>query len=144
MVCSGWKDAPSRATVGGIEVSRSGGRHSFALLGRRAVRRALHAERPDIVVEDVNKLPLFTPGLWRGAHVTIVPHRDFSSLTVHFDSQDGLAVTGHGFLTRLAGLPDEAVFRGGDRSEAGSRFTFSCSFINPSSSASGRGGQPLM
>ena len=25
--------------------------------------------------------------------VTIVPHRDFSSLTVHFDSQDGLAVT---------------------------------------------------
>jgi hypothetical protein len=25
--------------------------------------------------------------------VTIVPHRDFSSLTVHFDSQDGLAVS---------------------------------------------------
>jgi len=25
--------------------------------------------------------------------LTIVPHRDFSSLTVHFDSQDGLAVT---------------------------------------------------
>jgi hypothetical protein len=25
--------------------------------------------------------------------VTIVPHRDFDSLTVHFDSQDGLAVT---------------------------------------------------
>jgi hypothetical protein len=38
--------------------------------------------------------------------------------------QDGLAVTGHGFLTRLAGLPDDALFRGGDRSEAGARFTF--------------------
>jgi glycosyltransferase involved in cell wall biosynthesis len=74
LVCSGWRDAPSRATVGGIEVLRSGGRHSFALLGREAVRRALRSERPDIVVEDVNKLPLFTPWLWRGAHVTIVPH----------------------------------------------------------------------
>jgi hypothetical protein len=43
--------------------------------------------------------------------------------------QDGLAVTGHGFLTRLAGLPDEAVFRGGDRSEAGSRFTFTADTV---------------
>ncbi|MEP6746056.1 MAG: glycosyltransferase family 4 protein, partial [Gemmatimonadota bacterium] len=74
LVCSGWPGAAPRASIGGIEVQRSGGRHSFALLGRRSVRRALHAERPDIVVEDVNKLPLFTPWLWRGPHVTIVPH----------------------------------------------------------------------
>lgn len=74
LVCSGWPGAAPRASVGGIEVQRSGGRHSFALVGRHAVRRALRAERPDIVVEDVNKLPLFTPWLWRGPHITIVPH----------------------------------------------------------------------
>jgi glycosyltransferase involved in cell wall biosynthesis len=74
MVASGWEGAPRRASVEGIEVQRAGGRHSFALVGRREIRRALHAERPDIVVEDVNKLPLFTPWLWRGPHVTIVPH----------------------------------------------------------------------
>lgn len=74
LVCSGWPTAPEKATIGGIEVTRTGGRHSFALLGRRAVRRALKAERPDIVVEDVNKLPLFTPWLWHGPHVTLIPH----------------------------------------------------------------------
>src|SRR5689334_2423300 len=74
LVCSGWPGAPEKATIGGIEVTRTGGRHSFALLGRGAVRRALRAERPDIVVEDVNKLPLFTPWLWHGPHVTLIPH----------------------------------------------------------------------
>ena len=74
LVCSGWEGAARRTSIGGIEVQRTGGRHSFALLGRGAVRSALRAERPDILIEDVNKLPLFTPALWRGAHVTIVPH----------------------------------------------------------------------
>ncbi len=74
LVGSGWPGAPRRASVEGIEVQRAGGRHSFALVGRREIRRALRAERPDIVVEDVNKLPLFTPWLWHGPHVTIVPH----------------------------------------------------------------------
>ncbi|HEX7919064.1 MAG TPA: glycosyltransferase family 4 protein, partial [Gemmatimonadales bacterium] len=74
LVCSGWPGAPAKATLGGIEVTRTAGRHSFALLGRGAVRRALRAERPDIVVEDVNKLPLFTPWLWHGPHVTLIPH----------------------------------------------------------------------
>jgi glycosyltransferase involved in cell wall biosynthesis len=74
LVCSGWKGAASRAMVQGLEVQRHGDRHSFTLLGRGAVRRAIRAERPDIVVEDVNKLPLFTPGLWAGPHATIIPH----------------------------------------------------------------------
>jgi glycosyltransferase involved in cell wall biosynthesis len=59
LVCSGWPGAPSTATVDGICVARTGGRSSFALLGRGAVRRAIEAERPDVLVEDVNKLPLY-------------------------------------------------------------------------------------
>jgi glycosyltransferase involved in cell wall biosynthesis len=74
LVCSGWRGAARRATVDGLEVERVGGRRTFTLLGRGAVRRAIRAARPDIVVEDVNKLPLFTAGLWDGPHVTIVPH----------------------------------------------------------------------
>ncbi len=59
LVCSGWPGAVSTALVGGIEVQRVGGRNSFAALGRGAVRRALRAERPDVLVEDINKLPLY-------------------------------------------------------------------------------------
>jgi glycosyltransferase involved in cell wall biosynthesis len=74
LVCSGWKGAPSRANLDGVSVERVGGRNSFALLGRRAVRRAIKAERPDIVVEDVNKLPLFLPLATTLPFCVIVPH----------------------------------------------------------------------
>jgi glycosyltransferase involved in cell wall biosynthesis len=92
LVCSGWPGAPARASIGGIEVQRTGGRHSFALLGRGAVRRALKAERPDLVVEDVNKLPLFTPWLWRGPHVTLIPHLFGSTAFQEVDPLQALIV----------------------------------------------------
>ena len=66
--------APRTARIDGIEVERVGGRDSFALLGRHAVHRAIAAERPEIVVEDVNKLPLFLPLGTRLPFCAIVPH----------------------------------------------------------------------
>jgi len=74
LVCSGWEGAPPRATLDGIEVERTGGRHSFALLGRGAVRRAIRTERPDVVVEDINKLPLFLAGMTALPFCAMVPH----------------------------------------------------------------------
>ena len=74
LIASGWPGGAPDAQLDGIRVRRFGGRHSFALLGRGAVRRAL-AERPyDVLVEDVNKLPLFLPTLTRLPFVAIVPH----------------------------------------------------------------------
>jgi len=74
LVCSGWPGAPPRTTLDGIEVERTGGRHSFALRGRGAVRRAIRAERPDVVVEDINKLPLFLAGMTSLPFCAVVPH----------------------------------------------------------------------
>ncbi len=74
LVCSGWPGAPAREVVDGIEVRRTGGRHTFALRGRGAVRRALRAEVPDVVVEDVNKLPLYLPAVTRLPFCTLIPH----------------------------------------------------------------------
>jgi len=74
LVCSGWDATPSRAVIDGIEIERTGGRSSFALLGRGAVRRALAAERPDVVVEDINKLPLYLARLTDRPFCAIVPH----------------------------------------------------------------------
>ena len=74
MICSGWKGAPSRATIDGISIERVGGRDSFALLGRRATHRAIVAERPDILIEDINKLPLFLATGTRLPFCAIVPH----------------------------------------------------------------------
>jgi glycosyltransferase involved in cell wall biosynthesis len=74
LICSGWTGGPAHATIDGISIQRVGGRHSFAVLGQAAVRRALRVERPDILVEDINKLPLY---LAIGTSVpvcAIVPH----------------------------------------------------------------------
>lgn len=74
LVCSGWSKGAPRATVRGITVERHGDRHSFALVGRGAVRRALRQTPADVVVEDVNKLPLYTARLSAGPSVVLVPH----------------------------------------------------------------------
>lgn len=74
LACSGWPGAAPRTTIEGIDVVRTGGRHTFALLGRGAVRRALRAEPVDVLVEDINKVPLFTAGLTDAAHCALVPH----------------------------------------------------------------------
>ncbi len=74
LVTSGWAGAAPRATVRGIAIHRIGGRHTFALRGRGAVRRALREDAYDVVVEDVNKLPLFLPAVTRLPCYVIVPH----------------------------------------------------------------------
>ena len=74
LVCSGWRGAPARAEVRGVSVERHGSRHSFALLGRDAVHDALHRGGWDIVVEDINKLPLFLAGITPLPFCAIVPH----------------------------------------------------------------------
>ncbi len=74
LVCSGWPGAPARATVQGVSVERHGGRHSFAVLGRGAVKAALGRDAWDLVLEDINKLPLYLANLTRLPFCAVVPH----------------------------------------------------------------------
>jgi len=74
LVASGWPGADPKARIQDIEISRSGSRTTFTLTGRGAIRRALAEERPDIVVEDVNKLPLYSAGLTDVPSYVIIPH----------------------------------------------------------------------
>lgn len=74
MVSSGWQGAAARAVVQGVEVTRVSTRNGFAVAGRGTVRRALEAERTDVVVEDINKIPLFLTTLTDLPFCAIVPH----------------------------------------------------------------------
>ena len=74
LLCSGYAGAAAEAELDGIAVHRVGTRYGFALRGRAAFRSLAARLRPDVVVEDVNKLPLFLPGLWGGPFVLLVPH----------------------------------------------------------------------
>jgi glycosyltransferase involved in cell wall biosynthesis len=62
--------------VDGIDVHRVGGRESYWWLARRHYRRHLRDRHVDVVVEDLNKAPLYTP-TWVGAPVVLLVHHLF-------------------------------------------------------------------
>jgi len=57
-----------------MEVHRVGIRQTFGALAYPYYRRALSAGRWDLIVEDINKMPLFTPAWTRGRTAALVPH----------------------------------------------------------------------
>jgi hypothetical protein len=74
LLCGGWKGAPDRATLDGMQVFRVGTRYTFQFLARRYYKRVLAAAKADVLVEDINKVPLWTP-LWGASRtVALVPH----------------------------------------------------------------------
>ena len=74
LLCGGWPGCAPRATLDGIDVHRVGTRYTFPFLARRYFRRVVAADSHDLLVEDVNKIPLFTPR-WGGPPVVaLVPH----------------------------------------------------------------------
>ncbi len=75
LVCAGYKGAPARDTIDGINIHRRG--HwtvaNFVLPG--VVKKLLKNGDYDLLVEDINKIPFYTP-LYRGRTplVAVVPH----------------------------------------------------------------------
>lgn len=74
LLCSGYAGAAPEETLDGIQVHRVSSRYGFALAGRGAFRRLAARLAPDVVVEDVNKVPLNLPARWSGPLVLLVPH----------------------------------------------------------------------
>ena len=73
LLCGGWPGCPPRGTLDGIDIYRVGHRHSFPFLAHRAYN-ARHAGWADVLVEDINKVPLYTPRWHANATVALVPH----------------------------------------------------------------------
>ncbi len=78
LVASGWPGAAPRATLDGIQVYRTGTRGSFALRGRAAVRERLRAGGYDVLVEDLNKIPLYLAGM-SPVPLSVLVHHLFGS-----------------------------------------------------------------
>jgi glycosyltransferase involved in cell wall biosynthesis len=73
LLCGGWPGSPERAVLDGISVYRVGTRHSFPFFAHRYYKRMLDGWA-DVLVEDVNKVPLYTPRWGAKATVALVPH----------------------------------------------------------------------
>ena len=74
LFCGGWAGCSPRTELDGLRVIRAGTRQTWPLVARGAWTRDVSRLAPDVLVEDINKMPLFTP--WWGAKRTVglVPH----------------------------------------------------------------------
>lgn len=102
---SGFEGAPTRVDLDGIEVHRTGRRYTFSLHARRYFERHLRSRDFEVIVEDLNKVPLFTPR-WRAAPVVPLVHHLFGA-TAFSEASPPVAAA-----TWLLERPIPRVFRG--------------------------------
>ena len=105
LLCSAWPGCERRAALDGIEVHRVGGRYTLSFAAPVYFRRRLRAERFDVVVEDLNKVPFFSPFWGVGAPVTLIVHHLFGTAAFQEASFPVAAATW------LLELPVARVFR---------------------------------
>lgn len=89
---SGWPGCARRANLDGIDVHRAGRRHTFSVAGPLYYQRALAARGFDVVVEDLNKIPMFTP-FWVSAPVVLLAHHLFGTTAFQAASPPVAATT---------------------------------------------------
>ena len=78
LLCSSWEGAPPRALLEGINVYRVGTRQSFPFVVRGFYTDNLAANGYDVVIEDLNKVPLYTP-LWGLNRLVALVHHLFGA-----------------------------------------------------------------
>lgn len=76
LLCSGFSGAPGREILDGMEVHRVGSRMTFGLRVPGYVRTSPELQGFDVVVEDLNKVPVFMP-FWTRAPVVLLVHHLF-------------------------------------------------------------------
>ena len=75
---SGWKGSEPHTTLDGIDVHRAGRRYTFSAAAPRYYRRHLASRAFDVVIEDLNKIPVFSR-YWVNAPVVLLAHHLFGT-----------------------------------------------------------------
>jgi glycosyltransferase involved in cell wall biosynthesis len=76
LFCGGWPGCAPVAELDGMTVHRVGTRHTFPLLARRRFEAMFGPKSHDLLIEDLNKIPLGTPR-WRAPRVVGLVHHLF-------------------------------------------------------------------
>ena len=74
LLCSGFAGGLSEEIVDGIRIVRAGNRYNFNLIAPFHLRRLVKRERYDLFLEDINKIPFYTPFYLRLPSIIIIPH----------------------------------------------------------------------
>ena len=74
LLCGGWPGCRPHVQLDAMEVHRVGSRQTFALRAHGYYARELRGRHFDLLVEDINKAPLYTPFWGPEVPVAVVPH----------------------------------------------------------------------
>ena len=114
LLVSGFEGCAPRTRIDGMEVHRTGSRYTFSVAAPLYHRDHLQARALDVVVECLNKVPVFSPQ-WSGAPVVALVHHLFG-VTAFSEANVVLASatwTLERFIPRAyRGLPTIAISHG--------------------------------
>jgi glycosyltransferase involved in cell wall biosynthesis len=79
LLVSGWPGAAAAEQVDGMEVHRTGTRYTFNLVAPLHYRRRLMDREFDVMVEDLNKVPLYAP-VWARHPLALLVHHLFGRI----------------------------------------------------------------
>lgn len=111
LLCSGFEGAPAQTVVDGINVFRVGSRFTFPLHARKGYNQLIQKNREaglpdyDVLIEDLNKVPLFTTR-WRPDRLVVLTHHLFGT-TAFREESFPIALT-----TWLSERPIPFMYRG--------------------------------
>lgn len=111
LLCSGFVGAPTNSVLDGIRVHRIGSRFTFPLYARRAYRALAAATPYDVLVEDLNKIPLYTRR-WRPRRLVVLTHHLFGATAFREESfpvAAGTWLAERPLALAYSGVPFEAV-----------------------------------
>jgi glycosyltransferase involved in cell wall biosynthesis len=74
LFCSGYKDCLKNETIEGVKIIRRGNRFNFNLVAPFHLRKLVKENKFDILIEDINKIPFYTPLYLKIKTLILIPH----------------------------------------------------------------------
>jgi glycosyltransferase involved in cell wall biosynthesis len=74
LLCSGWDGCKPLDEADGIRIVRRGSRFNFNFVAPFALRALLKEERWDVTIEDINKIPFYSPLFHHLPLLVVIPH----------------------------------------------------------------------
>ncbi|UCD93762.1 MAG: glycosyltransferase family 4 protein [Candidatus Zixiibacteriota bacterium] len=74
LFCSGYADSLPEEEIEGLRIIRRGSRYNFNWIAPFALRKLVKQNNFDVLIEDINKIPFYTPLYLKLPTLVVVPH----------------------------------------------------------------------
>jgi len=74
LFCSGFDGAKAEENIEGVDIIRRGNRYNFNLIAPFYLRKLVRENKFDVLIEDINKIPFYTPFYLKIPTLVVIPH----------------------------------------------------------------------